>query len=137
YWARPAAKAAVPAQQRPPEQRESIKWVEGVRAAAAAVAHLPAGERPRLIHVMDREGDATDVFRAVAGGPDGLVLRSQYDRRLAGEPGSVAAALAAAAVLGEYGVAVAARPGRAARPATLQVRSAVGTLDPTGGAAAA
>jgi hypothetical protein len=130
YWARPATKAAVPSPQRPAEQRESIKWVEGVRAAAAAVAALPAGERPRLIHVMDREGDATDVFRAVVDGPDGLVLRGQYDRRVTNAPGSVGAVLAAAAGLGEYGVAVAARPGRSARAATLVVRSAVVTLDP-------
>jgi hypothetical protein len=135
YWARPAAKAAVPPRRRPPEERESVKWVEGVRAAAAALAGLPAGERPRLVHVMDREGDVTDVFRELAGGPDGLVVRSQHDRRLAGEPGSAAAALAAATRLGEYGVSVAARAGRAARPATLAVRAAAVTLDPTDGSA--
>src|SRR5438270_1769475 len=107
YRARPAAPAEVPARRRPPEARESIKWVGGVRASAAAVADLPAGERPRLVHVMDREGDVTEVFRAVAGGPDGLVARSQYGRRLTGGPGSVAAAVAGGLVLGAVGVAVA------------------------------
>ena len=46
--------------------------------ATAAIDALPATQRPRLIHVGDRESDITDVLRQIAGSPDGMVIRNQY-----------------------------------------------------------
>jgi hypothetical protein len=131
YWARPLVKQTVPAQQRPPQDRESIKWSAGVRAATAALAELPPTARPRAIHVMDREGDITDVLRSLAGGPDGFVIRNQYDRRIAEPPGLAHAATDAAPVLGTYELAVAATGPHPKRVLTLAVRGLTVTVLPS------
>lgn len=130
YWARPIDKQAVPSQQRPPEERESIKWLTGVRAATTALAERPPAERPRAIHVMDREGDITDVLRSLAGGPDGFIIRNQYDRRIAEAPGFSHAAIDAAPVLGTYELAVAATGTHPKRVLTLAVRGLTVTVLP-------
>ena len=50
-----------------PEEKESDKWINGIDASCA-VLYQAAGEQsvPRLIHVMDREGDAYEVMMTVA-----------------------------------------------------------------------
>ncbi len=57
YWAWPQRG------QPGPEEKESDKWINGIDASCA-VLHQAAGDRPvpRLIHVMDREGDAYEVM---------------------------------------------------------------------------
>jgi Transposase DNA-binding/Transposase Tn5 dimerisation domain len=136
YWARPIDKRAVPPQQRGPDDRESVKWLDGVRAAETAFARLSADERPRLIHVCDREGDITDLLRHIAAGTDGLVIRNQYDRNVAGPTSSAHAAVAAARPLGRYTVAVAATAKCPARDAVMEVRAVPLTLHPATGSKA-
>jgi hypothetical protein len=136
YWARPIDKQTVPTQQREPEDRESIKWSNGVKAAEAAFAQLPAAERPRLIHVCDREGDITDLLRHVASGTDGLVIRNQYNRRVAEAAGSANAAVAAARPLGSYTVAVAATAKHPGRDARVEIRAVTLTVHPATGSQA-
>jgi hypothetical protein len=133
YWARPLDKRVMRPQQREPGDRESIKWLEGVGAAEAALTELPAAERPRLIHVCDREGDITDLLRHVADGTDGLVIRNQYDRNVAEAAGSAHAAVAGARPLGRYTVAIAATAKHPARDALIEVRAVMLTVRPATG----
>jgi hypothetical protein len=71
----------------PIEQKESFKWLLGVRAARAAVlaggALLP--RRPRLIHVMDREGDVHEVFAEIKKLGDQAVIRCAQNRSVTPE----------------------------------------------------
>lgn len=130
YWARPHGKQTVRPQQRPPEDRESIKWSEGVRATTTALAGLSPTERPRVIHVMDREGDITDLLRHLTAAPDGFVIRNQFDRRITEAPGSAHAAVDASPVLGTYELVVAAAAPHPRRVLTLAVRAVRVTVVP-------
>jgi hypothetical protein len=57
YWARPQPG------QPSPTAKESSKWIYGLEGAREAL-YTAAGDRPvpRLIHLMDREGDAYEVM---------------------------------------------------------------------------
>ena len=54
-----------------PEEKESDTWINGIDASRT-VLYQAAGEQsvPRLIHVMDREGDAYEVMMTVADAGD-------------------------------------------------------------------
>lgn len=59
-WVRP-----LPDQPKP-DAKESGKWLYGIEQARLALAEACADQPlPRLIHVMDREGDCLDVLQAV------------------------------------------------------------------------
>ena len=77
YWARP------PPGRPGPEEKESGKWINGIDASRA-VLHEAAGDRPvpRLIHVMDREGDAYEVMMTVVDAGDSAIIRCAQDRRV-------------------------------------------------------
>ena len=72
YWARPSRG------QPGPEEKESGKWINGIDASRA-VLYEAAGDRPmpRLIHVMDREGDAYEVMMTVVNAGDSAIIRSR------------------------------------------------------------
>jgi len=76
-WARPQ-----PGQPGPAE-KESGKWLHGLDGARAAL-YQAAGDRPvpRLIHVMDREGDTYEVMMAVADADDSALIRCAQNRRI-------------------------------------------------------
>lgn len=77
YWARP------PQGQPGPQEKESGKWINGIDASRA-VLHETAGDRPvpRLIHVMDREGDAYEVMMTVVDAGDSAIIRCAQNRRV-------------------------------------------------------
>ncbi len=65
----------------PIEEKESFKWLEGMRRAHDAFnAATPAP--PRLIHVMDREGDVHEVFAEVRKLGGDAVIRCAQNRRV-------------------------------------------------------
>jgi hypothetical protein len=67
----------------PIEQKESFKWLLGVRAILAAFeAAGPLPRLPRFIHVMDREGDVHEVFAEVKHLGHDAVIRCAQDRRV-------------------------------------------------------
>ena len=74
----------------PIEEKESFKWLLGVRAANAAFQPLRSqGQQrlPRLIHVMDREGDIHELFAEVRRLGHHAVIRCSQNRRVeAGQP---------------------------------------------------
>jgi hypothetical protein len=86
FWTRPTfrAESAQEVKDLPIEQKESYKWLLGMRAVAAAFAGQ-AAKPPRILHVMDREGDVHEVFAEVRRLGHGAVIRCAQDRRVEGD----------------------------------------------------
>jgi hypothetical protein len=68
----------------PIEQKESFKWLRGMRAAHHAFS-AASSVPPRLIHVMDREGDVHEVFAEVRKLGGDAVIRCAQNRRVEGD----------------------------------------------------
>ena len=125
-WARPEPeKGAKRAKRRPIAEKESHKWLTALRET---VSLTPS--EIRLVTIADREAD---IFAFLAEADElsaEYVIRAAQDRRLAGEVELLWAQMAKQEVVGTVTVEVAARGGRAARQAELQVRVAQLTLQP-------
>ena len=65
------------------DEKESGRWVEALRAAAAAARRMP---QTQLVVITDREGDLYELHDAVQTGPRNLhtLIRAQHDRNLEG-----------------------------------------------------
>lgn len=74
YWIRTEPKKSS-AQSRDLEDKESSKWLHGLEATASALAGVPAAQRPRVVHLMDREGDMHEVFVKVLSLGHGAIIR--------------------------------------------------------------
>jgi len=132
-WARDPEEHGQAAQrrQRPFEEKESYKWVRGMTAAQGWLQQeLPAGERPRLIHIMDREGDIHEVFEALGASTDGAVIRCAQNRRVAGPWQYAHETVRAAPLLGQLDLAVPRTEKSPARTARVEVRACRVTLAP-------
>jgi hypothetical protein len=128
-WCRkPPDKEADPKEKRkrPIEEKESSKWIDGVRAAREAIeGQVPPADRPRLIHVMDREGDVYEVLAEVAGADEGLVLRCNQDRcveHMDGRADTAHAAVRAAPILQRKTIEVPRKHGQPKRKARVEIR---------------
>jgi hypothetical protein len=125
YWARPP-------QGRPgPEEKESGKWINGLDASRA-VLYEAAGDRPmpRLIHVMDREGDAYEVMMTVVDAGDSAIIRCAQNRRVDDPLATAHEAVRGRPVLGRAEIRVP-RKGRALeRRARVEIRSLPAVLTP-------
>jgi hypothetical protein len=120
--------------ERPFEEKESFKWVRGIRAVSAAFAGLPAQQRrPRRVHLMDREGDVHEVFAEVLAQGDGAVIRCAQNRKVAGPVDRAHAAVAASPLLGITKLKISEKigPARKQRQATLQLRALPVRLTPS------
>jgi hypothetical protein len=115
---------------RPIAEKESARWLNGMTAAEAAVEALPAPQRPRLIHVMDREGDIHEVLQQIDPTRHGAVIRSAHNRRVDGPVSHAHDAVAAAPRQGVKVITVPARAGRPARRARLELRARTLTVMP-------
>jgi Transposase DNA-binding/Transposase Tn5 dimerisation domain len=131
YWNRPVEQAAVPPDpKRPIEEKESYKWLRGIEAAEAAVLSLLESERPRLIHVMDREGDIHEVLQRITDSPHGAVIRSVQNRSVDGPINKSIQAVRAAPLLGIHCIDVPANHGQPRRKARCELRSVTLILTP-------
>jgi hypothetical protein len=74
---KPKRKSGRHTERRPAEERESLRWQEGVDAAEKAVA----GTVP-LIHLMDREADSYSLFAHMVARGARFVVRIRANRRL-------------------------------------------------------
>jgi hypothetical protein len=129
-WSRPTDTRSAPQRrERPIAEKESYKWLEGIEAAEAALEQLPAAERPRLIHVMDREGDVHEVLERLADSPHGAVIRSAQNRTVAG-PDPAHDAVAASPLLGTITLDIPAGHGLKARRVRVELRSLTVTITP-------
>lgn len=61
--------------------------IDGIAGADDARAHLPPGQRPRLLHLMDREGDIHEALEILADSRDGAIIRRAMNRSMEGPPG--------------------------------------------------
>lgn len=102
--------------QRPIEEKESYRWVEGYRRTLELARRLPDCE---VFSISDREGDIFEAYEAWRDADEGpraeWIIRANQDRALVGmatgEARKLFAALAAAPVLGEIEFDVRARQG--------------------------
>lgn len=129
-WSRPASKRTGNHQELPFEEKESVKWCCGIGGTEMALDHLPVAERPRLLHVMDREGDIHEVLEAIVGTTDGFIIRSTHNRRIDGPVGHAHDAVSVAPLLGIHIVEVPAQHGQARRTARLELRAVSVTIQP-------
>jgi hypothetical protein len=135
-WVRKEHKELTPAQRKrmPIEDKESRKWFEMVAQVRAAIATvLEEGQRPYLIHMFDREGDIHELFADLRSHGEGFVIRSTHDRAardLNGVAGRARSLVGQSPVLGRHEIDVPRKPGKPARRALLELRSAPLTLAP-------
>jgi hypothetical protein len=117
----------------PIEEKESYKWIAGMAQSRQAIVEAnPAGPRPRLIHVFDREGDIYEVFADVTEHEEGCVIRSTQNRRAADMEGTAVGEdtlggahdlVAASPLLGSIDVTVERNGERKGRVARVEIRS--------------
>ena len=105
---------------RPIEEKESMRWLEGANRAAAACAGASS-----LVVIADREGDIYQAFARRPADTD-LLVRVAQDRGL-DEGGRLFDALDAMPEAGRISLALPAAPGRRARDVILAIR--FGTRD--------
>jgi hypothetical protein len=124
-WVRPQAG------QPKPSDKESGKWLQGIDQAHAALAEVAAGRPlPRLVHIMDREGDCWDVLQWIDECGDSAILRCAQNRCVEEPLQRAHQAVRAQPVLFEHSLTIPARPGRPQRQASLEVRRLEVTLVP-------
>jgi hypothetical protein len=125
YWARP--------QQGQPaaEEKESGKWINGIEAARD-VLYVAAGDQPlpRLIHVMDREGDAYEVMMTIVDAGDSAIIRCAQNRRIDDPLNKAHEAVRSQPVLCRKEILVPRKKGVPERYAQVELRSMRVTLVP-------
>jgi hypothetical protein len=129
YWVRTEPKKPR-AQGRAIEAKESVKWLHGLDATIAALNSVPVQERPRIVHLMDREGDIHDVFVKVLQLGHGAIIRRYRNRNVAEEPGDADQAIGQAPELARLRLKVPAGHGHKARTAVVALRARPLTLAP-------
>ena len=127
-WARPAHNTPGP------EAKERGTWLHGIDQARQVVweAAWAAGvvAPPRLVHLMDREGDVYEVLQWVEDIGDSAIIRCVQNRRV-DEPLRLAhAAVRAQPVLGRVTLTVPRSHGKPARTTTVEMRALTTTLRP-------
>lgn len=107
---------------------ESVKWLKSFAATEQVKKACP--QTKIIVSVGDREADFYELFSRVR--PDGaqLLIRAQHRRELVGEETTVWLHMKRSPVSGTLEVKVPARPGQAARTATLAVHFDKVTLRP-------
>lgn len=135
YWARTPGKHTAPQRrERPIQDKESRKWLDGIEAAENALEALPASSpRPRLIHLMDREGDIHEVLQRISASPHFAVIRVAQNRSVAGDVDKAYAALETARLFGTATIDVPRvthqpQPQTPQRQATLELRAVALTV---------
>lgn len=116
----------------PIEQKESHKWLTSFNATAQLQARCPS---TTVISVADREADVYELFahaHAAAQAPK-LLIRASSNRTLQNEQQHLWQYLHSQPIAGYQQLHLSARPGRAARLATLAIRYAAVTLRPPSG----
>lgn len=130
-WRRPVEKPTNrrPASKRPISKKETRHWLEAVRSTAERID--AAGGRTHITFVIDREGDSAAMLSALATTKHGFIVRGNWDREVTADDGrrwKLRNLLAYQKPLGRYDLDVAARPGRSARVASIELAAVEVTL---------
>jgi len=133
-WARtgPRKPTKESARSRKKRPRESEKWGKVATSVESALASLGT-ERPSIVQVFDAEGDAFEIFEALRDLGHGFVIRAAHERLLdpdEDQPEYLSESISTSPVQGQADLPIPARPGRAARIARLDVRSAAVCIQP-------
>lgn len=123
-YTRPEQRQDQPAhqrKQRPIEEKESFRWIEGMENSRAVLR-----EADRLTMVADRESDIYELCARVPDARTDLVVRAQTNRRIGQAPGLLYEHVQAQELAGTYTVSVRSdkRRGRTEREARIEVRYA-------------
>jgi hypothetical protein len=112
-------------------EKESAKWLYGM-AQARQILYETAGDQPvpRLIHVMDREGDTYEVLMAIAEAGESAVIRSAQNRRVEDPLATAHDAVRNQPIQAHTTVAVNRHGDQPERVALVEVRSITVTLRP-------
>lgn len=129
-WSRPATKKSTTTHRkaRKVEDKESWKWISGIRAAGAL---QQAVDRSKVVCVGDRENDLYDAFAAARENEVELLIRSAQDRKIVeDETLRLWEYVTGQPALGESTVNIGRNSDRDARIARVQVRNVKVTLQP-------
>ena len=129
YWIRPEAKKSPP-NSRHAEDKESIKWRYGLEATACGLEQVPVAQRPRVIHLMDREADIHEVFVQVLAMGHGAIIRRYRNRAVAEGSGDADDVIGTTPARARLRLKLPAGHGRKPRSAIVELRSRVMTLAP-------
>lgn len=129
-WIRAPEKSGKSKQRRkrPIEEKESVKWLEGLEHLASVKTRCPD---THIIGISDRDGDVYDVF--IAPRPAGVdwLVRAAWSRRVAHPQAYLWDAVAAEPAVGETNLLVPTRNGKTpTRTAQLTVRCKALRLHP-------
>jgi len=91
---------------------------------------VPATQRPRVIHLMDREGDIHEVFARVLELGHGAIIRRYRNRAVAEWPLDADQLIRTVPALARLKLQLPAGHGRKARTAVVELRSKAMTLTP-------
>jgi Transposase DNA-binding/Transposase Tn5 dimerisation domain len=133
FWSRPFDQKPHNGNQRKRaiEDKESYKWLDGIEAAEAALDGLSPANRPRLIHIFDREGDVHEAMQHISNSPHGAIIRAAQNRSVVGAIDIAFDAVAAAPKLGVHRLDAPTQPGTKRRAAQLELRSIQLTTAPS------
>jgi hypothetical protein len=125
FWQRPSSRPTRrrPASKRPVDKKETGRWISAVDTAAA---RLRDGDKTtKAVFLVDREADSAAMLCALAETGQGFVVRATWNRDVeAGDKGRVRKlneVFTYTRPLGRYDLEVAARPGRKARTANIEL----------------
>ena len=114
---------------KPTAEKESQKWLDSLSACQQMAPQCP---KTLLVNVADREGDLYDLFAQALAPTENssvhLLVRSQHNRKLAGEDHLLWEAVARRRSAGQLQVRVGRRAEQPARLATLSIRFSPVTL---------
>jgi hypothetical protein len=132
WWVRPnGQRTATRSKRRRFEYKESFKWLRSIRACHAVFDRcLAPAEQPRLVHVMDREGDIHEVLQAISASSDSAVIRCVQNRKVDGPCARAHEAVRATTPLGMQTFAVPRKHNQPARQATVEIRATTLTITP-------
>ena len=117
-------KAAEQPRNKPIEEKESFRWIKGLRQAESTVS-----PEVQLVHVGDREADIFELFAQPRAANSELLVRVKNNRKVKHELGKLFPALAQSPVLGEMSVTVRRTPQRPARSARVAIRAITVTIE--------
>lgn len=127
-WARDPATTGKRAsrKQRPIKQKESFKWLKGLRKSLDGVPNSVC-----LVTVADQEADIFDLFLDAEQHETQVLIRSAWDRCVQGPVGHLQADIEQQPVADTYVVSVGRAPGRQPREARMALRfTTVSVLPP-------